>query len=525
MRAVSRPRDRNVAGAAIAGLTGLGFLLPVVYLVTRSIGLGGDLIATVGSHDTVAPLLRSVGLAVVAAALSAVIGTVSAVLVGRTDLPGRRVLRVVLALPLAIPSFVGAAALLVTFGPGGLITFVPRLAGFGGALLVLTLLSYPYVYLLVFARLRTTPPVLEESARQLGSHPGKVLLRVVLPQLRGAIGAGTMLVFLYVLSDFGAVSLMRYDTITRVIFSSRLADRPTSLTLGVLLVLLALGVASIERVIRRDTAPAAMADRRPPTYALKRFRYPAVVFVGAVVAGSLLAPIAAFVAWVGSGNAFLPELSSVVRPTLNSTVAAIVAGLAAATLLLPLAYFATRFRSRLGDAASAVVTALFAVPGLAIALAMVFWAIQAPEPLAWLYQSFPLLIAAYVVHFGAQSLRATQAAVAAVPGNLDEVGSTLGVGRLRRFLRIELPLIAPGLISGGGLVMLSVLKELPATLLLAPIGFGTLATRIWGAAADGFYGEVGVLALTTLLLSGLLTWLLVVRPTLGSGPGGGDFRP
>ena len=149
-----------------------------------------------------------------------------------------------------------------------------------------------------------------------------------------------------------------------------------------------------------------------------------------------------------------------------------------------------------------------------LALAVVFWAIRAPGPLAAVYQSFPLLILAYVLHFGAQSMRASQAAIGDVPRRYDDAARTLGVKAGRRFLSIDLPLVAPGVLTGGGLVLLSTLKELPATLLLAPIGFETLATRIWNAAEDGFFAEVGVTSLVLIGLSGVLTWALILRSEL-----------
>jgi iron(III) transport system permease protein len=124
---------------------------------------------------------------------------------------------------------------------------------------------------------------------------------------------------------------------------------------------------------------------------------------------------------------------------------------------------------------------------------------------------------AYVVHFGSQALRAAQVAVAAVPARLDDAARTLGAGRVRRLLTVELPLALPGLLAGGGLVLLSTMKELPATLLLAPPGFETLATKIWNATEDAFLADASLAALLLLLLSGVLTWLLVVRR--GDAPG------
>ncbi len=153
----------------------------------------------------------------------------------------------------------------------------------------------------------------------------------------------------------------------------------------------------------------------------------------------------------------------------------------------------------------------FALPGLVIALALVFWTLGAPEPFASLYQTLPLLVGAYVLHFGALALGTAQVAVAGIPRSLEDAARVLGGGRLRRFARVELPLMAPGLAAGAGLVLLSAMKELPATLLLAPAGFPTLATRIWSAAEDAFWADASLAALALVAVSGVLTWLLLIR--------------
>lgn len=500
--------------------TGLVFVFPLAYLLWESVRLGADFWGTLTSAATLRPLLRSLLIAACSAVVSATLGTALAVVVARTNLPGRRIFRVALALPLAVPSYVGATALLAAFGPGALFPTVPRLEGFWGALIVLSVLSYPYVYLPVLARLSTTDPVLEEAARQLGSSPLRSMTRVVLPQLRAAIGAGGLLVFLYALSDFGAVSLMRYDTVTRAIFSARLFDRATSLSLGLILGLLALAVVAAERGLSSRRRVETVGGGRSPVYPLRALRVPVSLGVLGIICIALVAPVVVFATWIVRGSATVGAgftglgdgLGFLVGPTLNSAVAALASGLVAVLILLPLAYASGRRPSLGTDAASAAVTSVFALPGLVVALAVVFWAIRAPGPLAALYQSFPLLVLAYVLHFGAQSLRSSQAAIAAVPQRFDDAARTLGVGRRRRFLAIELPLMMPGLVAGAGLVVLSTLKELPATLLLAPIGFETLATQIWGAAEDGFFAEVGVTSLALLTLSAILTWLFVLRP-------------
>ncbi len=246
----------------LAGVVGALFLFPLGYLVVRTTSLGADFGELLLSSATAQPLVNSLAIATSTAVTAGVLGSALAFLVVRTQLPGRRLLRWALALPLVVPSYVGATAVLAAFGPGALIGSIPRLQGFWGSLVVLTLLTYPYVYLPVVGRLSTTAPELEEAARLLGDTPGRAVRKVVVPQIRGAAGAGMLLVFLYGLSDFGAVSLLRFDTITRAIFSSQLSNRAASLTLGLVLALLALAVAAAANTAATEE-PRVGSTRKP----------------------------------------------------------------------------------------------------------------------------------------------------------------------------------------------------------------------------------------------------------------------
>jgi iron(III) transport system permease protein len=469
------------------------------------------------------PFTRTLLLASTTSAACAALGTALAWLVTRTDLPLRRLFRVLVALPLVIPSFVGALALIAAFARGGLLDEVlgldalPRVRGYWAAFVTLTLLSYPYVYLPVAARLSALPPSLEETARSLGRSPAQVFRSVVLPQATGAIAAGALLVFLYVVSDFGAVSLLRYDTLTTRIESARLFDPPTALALGLLLAAVALVVVVSERGIaaRRVHTEAVAAGRRPLQAPLGAWKAPAVVLVTGVVGVALVAPVVVLAQWTlrGLGDdraARGVEWSDVWQPVLNTGGIAVVTAVVAVAVVLPVAYLTTRHRSRAGTVANALVVAGFALPGLVIALAVVFWVLRAPL-VGGLYQTFPLLVFAYVVHFGAQAMRASQVAVSGVPRRMEDAARSLGSGRWRRLRTVDLPLMLPGLAAGAGLVLLSTMKELPATLLLAPTGFDTLATRIWSATESAFFARAGLSALALVALSGVLTWLLTIR--------------
>lgn len=495
------------------------FSAPLAYLIVGAVGSGSQFWAVVTSGDIVGPLLNSLMLGVAVALVAMVVGTGLAVIVGRGDLPGRTLWRVALALPLVIPSFVGATALIAATGRGGLVPALPRPSGFWGAFLVLVVFTYPYVFLPVLAKITNTSSSAEEASRLLGQGAWRTTLRVLVPQLWPAVTGGGLLVFLYCLSEFGAVSLLRFDTLTRVIYSSRLLDPELSLVLGLVLAVIALLVVVLMRG-GNDSYQAAVGRGGPrTTIPLGRWR-PVMVLVCALpVLIGVLAPVLVFIGWVLRGASTVgvgysgwgDDLSFLIAPATGSTIAAVTAAVVAVVITLPVAFAQVRRSSPWFTAAAGIVTSVFAVPGLVVALALVAWVVNAPELFAPLYQSFPLLILGYVLHFGAQSLRVSSASLVGVSPRFDEAAATLGAGAPRRLLTVDLPMALPGLLAAGGLVLLSTLKELPATLLLAPIGFETLATTIWSAATDGFYAEVGVSSLLLIALSALLTWILVLR--------------
>lgn len=516
-----RPSRLLVATALLVGAL---FAAPFGYLVVRNAGEGGDVLDVLTTRAALEPLARSVWLGLTVAVASAVLGTALAWLLTRSDVPLRRAWGVLVPLPLVIPSFVGAASLVAAFARGGLVDDVlgfdrlPDVRGFTGAFVVLTLLSYPYVFLTVAARLSSMPPGLEESARLLGRRPWAVFRTVVLPQASGAIWAGSLLVFLYVLSDFGAVSIVRYDALTRAIYASRL-DPQTSVPLSLVLGVLALCVVAGERAVgRRRPALEAGRAKRALTVPLRRWRWAAVAFVGSVVAVALVAPVTVLGWWAVRGlaadesavSSLAADPGGLVEPVARTALVGLATAIIAVAIVLPVARLSVRFGGRLAEVPGALVVGGFALPGLVTALALVFWVLALPSSLG-LYQTLPVLVVAYVLHFGAQSLRAAQVAVGGVPGRVEDAARMLGAGPLRRFATVELPIMLPGLLAGAGMVLLSTMKELPATLLLAPTGFDTLAKRIWAANAEGFLAETGLTSLVLLVLSGVLTWLLVLR--------------
>lgn len=508
---------------------GLFFAAPLGYLVYENVRLRSDILDILGVRRTWGPLGNSLLLAAAVSLAAMVAGTALAWATVRLDLPGRRFWAALAPLPLVFPTFVGATAFIALLARGGLaeqilsplgIGNLPRLQGFWAAWLVLTLFTYPYVYLPTRARLRHLDPAYEEAARVLGRSPRAVFATVTLPAILPAVSAGGLLVCLYTLSDFGAVELLRYETLTRSIYANRLFDRATSVTHGLLLGIVAVGVVAAERWLARRRAGGftATSERPPPLTSLGWLRWPVCAAVVAFLLLALAAPLVTLAYWAGRGianpgrrvGAFALDAAGIATSAVSTVAVSAVAAAVTVLVVLPLAWLLVRRPSPSASASNLLVTASFAFPGIVVALALVFWALQVPFAEV-IYQTLPLLIVGYVLLFGAQAANAARAAVGAVPSRLSEDARTLGARRWRRLRTVELPLMTPGLLAAGGLVFLSVMKELPLTLLMRPTNLPMLSADIWDSTESLFLAQAGLESLVLVAASGVLTWLLVLR--------------
>ena len=508
-----------LAGVAVAAAT----LLPAVYLVVRAGDSGLDgVLETVTAGRTLELLARTALLAVTVTAASVALAVPLAWLTVRTDLPGRRVWVVLIALPLAIPSYVGGFAFVAALGPRGMlqgwlaplgVEELPAIYGFPGAWLVLTLFSYPYVLLTVRAALRRLDPSLEEASRTLGRGRQATFWRVVLPQLRPSIAAGGLLVALYTLSDFGAVSLLRFDSFTRVIYVQYRAslDRSAAATLGLVLITLMLVVLAAEARSRGRAdyhRLHASGTRRAPVVSLGRWRWPAAAACAALVGVALVVPLGVIVYWLFRGLAAGEPLRLTGTLIGHSLVASALGAMVAVVAAWPVAVLAARHPGRLSRLVERASYTGYALPGVVVALALVFFGARVVEPI---YQTRKLLVFAYVVLFLPQAVGAIRASLLQVNPSLEEASRLLGRSKAATTRAVVLPLVRPGALAGLALVFLTCMKELPATLLLAPTGYDTLATQVWNATSEAFFGRAAAPALALVLLSALPMALLVLR--------------
>ncbi|MGL4746008.1 MAG: ABC transporter permease [Dermatophilaceae bacterium] len=482
-------------------------LVPVAYLLVRGAEAGPERVADILLRERTAVLVgRSVLLAVLVTSLSAMLGAGLAYLVARTDLPGRRLLGALAPLPLAVPSYVAAFAWVAA---------VPEVAGLLGSTVVLTLCCFPYVYLPVLAALRRADPGVEDVARSLGRTPAQVLREVTLPQMRPAAAAGSLLVVLYALSDFGAVSILRFDVFTRVIHTSYRSsfDRTTAAVLALLLVGITVAVSVAEtRVRRRDAARVGAGVARPPApVPLGRWRRPALALAWTVVGAALAFPVGSLGYWFATGLSAGVDTARLAEGVLATLWLSLLGALACTLAAVPVGILAARHRGRFATTIEQATWAGHALPGIVVALALVFLGIRA---VPWAYQQVPLLVFGYVVLFVPAAVAAVRASVAQSPVRLEETARSLGATPGAVLRRVTLPLAAPGVAAGAALVLLTCMKELPATLLLRPTGVDTLATSLWTETGVGAYGAAAPYGLALVILAVVPTvWLMRADPS------------
>lgn len=503
-------------------LVGAALLLPPVYLAVRSLAGGGELWELLFRERVAQILIRTILLVIGVTAASIAVALPLAWLTARTDLPFRRVWAVLTSLPLVIPSYVAGFVVVVALGPRGMlqgalegplgIDRLPSIYGFTGSMLTLTFLSYPYILLTVRAALLRMDPALEESARGLGLSPLAAFFRIVAPLLRPAVGAGALLVGLYTLSDFGAVSLLRYETFTWAIFTQYESslDRTLGAGLSLVLALLAMGWVALEFLSRGRSRyySTAGAARPAPPVRLGPWRWPALTLCAAVTAIALGLPVAILIYWVVRGVIAGESLEILWTAARNSVYLSALAAAAATAAALPVGLLSTRHPGMLSGLLERLGYISFALPGITIALALVFFGANYA---GLLYQTIGLLLLGYTALYLSPALGAVRSSLLQINPRIEEAARGLGRSPLTVFAAITLPAARPGIVAGASLVFLLVMKELPATLILSPPGFTTLATSVWSYTSEAFFARAAMPALLLIILSGGPLALLMLR--------------
>ncbi len=481
-------------------LIGTGFVvagtvaLPLVFLVVEAAQVGWSQLSPVlFRHLTATLLWNSVRLTLAVSALCAVIGVAAAWCTERTVLPGRRFWMVALVVPLAMPDFVLAYSW---------VSVDASFHGYWGSVLVMTLGSYPLVYLPVAAALRAADPDLDDVARGLGLGRLRTFWRVTFHQIRPALVGGLLLVSLILLAEFGTFEILDFQTFTTEIYTENQIGFNTAVAcaLSLVLVLLGLAILAAEASGRGRSGAARRGQHARPTVRVRlgRATIPVMLGLSALLGAALGVPVGALCYWLATGSSSTLPSTSIFHDAVSTVGYSATAAALASAAALPLALLVERHRVRAGVVFERSTYLVQALPGLVVALSLVYFT---ERYLNVLYQSSLELVFAYAIMFFPLALVVVRAGVAQAPAGLEEIARSLGHGRVSALLRVTLPLLMPALVAAFALVFLSASTELTATLILEPIGVNTLATGFWAYTSDFSYGAAAPYALALLAVA------------------------
>jgi iron(III) transport system permease protein len=550
-RRLERLRESgNLGWSAAALLISLIALLPVIAIALIALKPSGDTWPHLIANVLPGALRRTLGLMAGVGMLSLLIGTGTAWLVTMYRFPGRRYFQWLLLLPLAIPTYIIAYTYLEMLDYSGIAQtslrglfgwrnakdyWFPDIRSLGGAILVMSAVLYPYVYISARASFIAQSVCVLEVSRTLGRTAAETFWQVALPLARPALAAGVALALMEALNDIGAVEFFGVRTLTVAVYDTWLErnDLSGAAQIACVMLLFIIALLLLERGLRakrrfhhstgkyRDLPEDRLGGLRG---ALAAMACALPVIFGFVLPAGVLTHDA--IAHVAEGLA--PEFW---QAALNSLLLATAATISAVSFAVVLAYARRQTRSALVHAASTLPAISYAVPGTVLAIGLLI-------PLAGLDNFIDSLmrslfghstglilsgtafaiVLAYTIRFLAASLGAVEAGLSKVSRNIDAAARTLGATVSEMLFKVHLPLLRPALGAAALLVFVDSMKELPATLLLRPFNFDTLATQVFTLVSLYRYEEAGLSALSIVLVS-LAPVLLLHGIIVGNRPG------
>jgi len=490
--------------------------VPLVYLVLRAFEADPEtLVQVVFRLRNLYLLGNTLALTFSVIVATTLIALPLAWLVVRSDLKYKTLLAFLGVMPLAVPGYVMAYALIGLSGFSGFANTIfgvrlPRPEGLWGATLALSLYTFPYLFLNLRSALMGLDPGLEESARSLGRTRLNSFFTVTLPHLWPALAAGWLVIGLYVLGDFGVIALMRYEVFSYAIYTQYAAafDRIYTAWLALMLVGVTVSFIVIESWIARRRRYARVGTgvaRQAAPVSLGAWRPLAWLFLALVYGASLGLPAMILAFWLNIAPIAF-DYATLWQVFLRSALAAAPAAILAAALALPIVYLTVRYPSRLAWVMDRLVYLGYAIPPLAFALAMVFLALNV---MPWAYQTLGLLIVAYTLGFLALTVGPIRSALLQMGTRTEEAARSVGYNRVQAFFAVSLPGLRRPIIAGALLVFIMVVKELPITFLLAPTGYTTLATRVFAHTSEGMLYEAAPYAALIVIFSSLFVGLIM----------------
>ena len=498
--------------------------IPLVYLIFRVLGGDGNFIELIFRERIYKIILRTLSLVFCVTVLSLIIALSLSWIIERTDIPGKKLFTVLGVLPIVLPSYVAAMIFVDFLGPKGRlqgwlepfgVTQLPEIYGLWGSTLVLSFLSYPYLFLIIRSSLNKLDASLEEASKILGKSEIKTFFLITIPLLRPAISSGCILVALYTLSDFGAVSLLRYETFTWAIMTQYESsfNRIVAASFSLVLIFFALLILILDGALIKPknyfVSGISGASRRIKPVKLNVLGKISCIFIVMIIIFfSVFFPFYGLTYWFIRGAIAGEILKFNWLIVWNSILVSFLTSLCCVICSILISLLIVKYNNRIGKLAEKISYVAFGLPGIAIALGVIFVGIKLISPL---YQTLGLLILGYLILFLPVTLGAVKSSMLQINPHIEEASRSLGFKMWYTIFKITIPIITSGILAGGILVFMLTMKELPATMILSPLGFQTLATTIWSYSSEAFFAKSAFPAMLLVLISGPFTAYLAFK--------------
>jgi len=437
----------------------------------------------------------------------------------RSNMPFAKYLTSISVLPIALPSYVMATTQIEIWSKNGWVhnflqlffemkTF-PSFYGLVGSVFVLSLITYPYVYIGLAAMFRRFDYQMIDASRTLGDSSFGTFRKIIFPLVKPTIVAGSLLVSLYVLSDFGAVSLLRFNTFTIAIFNrmynsiSNYGVLEISL-LAILFCFLILFIESKTKNEARYFSNSNLSDIKKIDLGIwKWILFP--ISLIPLIFGFIL-PISVLIYWFIIGFGEDTGFRDVIQPTINTIIISSVSAFFITLVSIPLLITIRKNIRILSFMIDKVSYIGLSLPGVIVSMSLVFFCINYFD---YIYQTFIVLVLGYFISFLPAALGPIKSSMTQIDPKLEDASFTLGAGKIKTYYNIVIKLASPGFIYGGVLVFILCLKELPATLILSPIGFQTLATEIWSNASEAFFIKTALASIVLVIIAGIPSYIFM----------------
>ncbi|MDU7692841.1 MAG: iron ABC transporter permease [Helicobacter sp.] len=434
--------------------------------------------------------------------ISILLGLASAFILERYNFAFKRFFQVSMALPLCIPAFISCFTWIS-------LTF--RVSGLFGSVMILSLAYFPLAYLPISATLRRLDMSFYEVSLSLGRSRTRTFFMVILPQLKSVIGASFLLIALHLLVEFGTVAILNFETFTTAIFQEyelSFNNAQAALLSSVLLFICIIVVLFELKIRGKDIISVAQKGVRRE-FPIKDLgplaQIGAILFFSIIFILSIGVPFGMLIYWIVIGSSFALEFASFGEALFNSLGISFIGAIITICCALPLVWAVIYYRSRWLIFIERLPFLLHAIPGIVIALSLIFFTINFANPL---YQTFAMVVAAYFMLYLPLAQTTLKSSLLQLNPNVAKIGSSLGKSTFSNFWSLIVPIIMPGLAAAFAIVFLSLMKELTATLILTPNDIHTLSTAVWEYTSDAQYARAAPYAMMLVIFSGVPVYLL-----------------